>query len=145
MGIKKSEEFEVNFLQVIKRTFATNLTSKGQSSVGTETLTALVNKVANIATGKKWASGVKTSSSGRLTYSGLTFRPKLIVAYSSSDNTYLLYEEYSGSPNYINYVSMRASNDSNYFPLSDAIITSTSFDVRVRSTIGYSYSWWAFE
>lgn len=50
MAIKQAEEFEVNFVQNIKRSLAAFLTSKGQSSVGTETLTALVNKVASIAT-----------------------------------------------------------------------------------------------
>ena len=43
--------------QTIKNTLATNLTNKGQSSVGTEALTALVNKVTSIQTGLKLTAG----------------------------------------------------------------------------------------
>lgn len=57
MGIKKIEEFEVNFIQDIKRLLASNLTTKGQASVATETLTALVNKVANVETTLKLTVG----------------------------------------------------------------------------------------
>lgn len=80
--------------QTIKNTLATNLTAKGQSSTGTETLTALVNKVANVATGKKFATGAVsrdstftnfTTGSGAfqsnqpsVTVSGLSFMPSLV-------------------------------------------------------------------
>ena len=43
--------------QTIKNMLATNLTAKGQSSTGTETLTALVDKVASIQTGLKLSVG----------------------------------------------------------------------------------------
>jgi len=44
-------------IQTLKNTFASNLTSKGQSSSGSDTLNNLINKVANIKTEKKWAEG----------------------------------------------------------------------------------------
>lgn len=71
--------------QTIKDTLASNLTAKGQSSVGTETLLALVNKVPLISTGKKIATGtypsftipsklaIRTISTG--------FKPKYFMAY----------------------------------------------------------------
>ena len=43
--------------QTIKNTLATNLMNKGQSASGAETLTSLINKVAGISTGKKFATG----------------------------------------------------------------------------------------
>lgn len=66
--------------QTIKDTFATNLTNKGQTSTGAETLTALVAKIPNINTGKRYVKGSSTSSSGGVvSVSGLAFRPKVII------------------------------------------------------------------
>lgn len=62
--------------QTIKNTLATNLTAKGQSSVGTETLTALANKVSNIVTGKTFATG--TVFTNTVTGS-MSFNPSAIV------------------------------------------------------------------
>lgn len=66
--------------QTIKTSLASKLTAKGQSSVGTETLTALVNKVSSISTGKKTASGRVTNSwdSSTISLSGIGFRPTII-------------------------------------------------------------------
>lgn len=69
--------------QTIKNTLATNLTSKGQSSAGTETLQALVDKVGLINTGKRFASGT-VMANGSPSYpqtriSGLSFSPNLII------------------------------------------------------------------
>lgn len=55
-----------NKTQTIKNTLATNLTAKGQSSTGTETLTALAGKVANI-TQNPFASYSITSKAGNTT------------------------------------------------------------------------------
>ena len=52
--------------QTIKNTLATNLTAKGQSSTGTETLTALAGKVASI-TQNPFASYSVTSKAGNTT------------------------------------------------------------------------------
>lgn len=59
--------------QTVKNTLATNLTAKGQSSLGTETLTALVNKVANVETGKKLPSINPTGLSFGNTTSAVDF------------------------------------------------------------------------
>src|SRR5690606_26096168 len=64
--------------QTIKNTLATNLSNKGQSASGTETLTSLVNKVANVNTGKRFATGL-TSGPGSITVSGLEFRPRTVL------------------------------------------------------------------
>lgn len=65
--------------QTLKDTLATNLTNKGQTASGTETLQSLINKVANISTGKKWAAGSGFGSGfgngSSFTVSGLSFRP----------------------------------------------------------------------
>lgn len=72
--------------QTLKNTMATNLSAKGQTSVGTESLNSLINKIPNISTGKKWASGqipVKTVPLGETLnnpISGLDFLPSVIVA-----------------------------------------------------------------
>lgn len=81
--------------QTLKNNMATNLTNKGQSSVGTEGLDNLISKIANINTGKKWASGTSTSSSSLyfeyagttalynspyIEVSGLDFEPSMIIA-----------------------------------------------------------------
>lgn len=66
--------------QTIKNTLATNLTSKGQSSVGTDTLTNLVNKVASINVGKRNTTGsITKGSADTYTVSGLPFRPSIVV------------------------------------------------------------------
>lgn len=66
--------------QTIKTSLASKLTAKGQSSVGTETLTALVDKVASISTGKRLAIGSVSVTWGvdGFTVSGLAFRPNKI-------------------------------------------------------------------
>lgn len=78
----------------IKNTLATNLTNKGQSASASDTLANLVAKVANVTTGKKWASG---SLSFGMIYNtmpvaqrtknvtGLAFKPNLIYLYNLSN------------------------------------------------------------
>lgn len=80
MAITKGEQFEVNFSEDIKRVLAANLTAKGQSSVGTETLTALVKKVANVETGVKVVRGQATIGANTNTaITGLPFDPNFVV------------------------------------------------------------------
>ncbi len=74
-------------IQTDKNTLATNLTNKGQTSAGAETLAALVSKVVNINTGRKWASGTAistqiTSYVVGIAVSGLGFKPNIIICYS---------------------------------------------------------------
>ena len=93
--------------QTIKDTLASNLSAKGQTASGTETLTSLVNKVANVNTGRKYANGTATTGTPTLqfqflestnlkyldhiTVSGLTFRPSKVtlVKYENNANVYI--------------------------------------------------------
>ncbi|WP_420768764.1 hypothetical protein ACNR9V_03290 [Parageobacillus thermoglucosidasius] len=87
MGMKSLEQYRADFIDVIKRTMATNLTNKGTSASATESLQSLVDKIANVNTGKKWASGTFTSSGNSITISGLSFRPSLVLVYVSTADT----------------------------------------------------------
>lgn len=70
--------------QTIKNDLATNLTAKGQTSVGTETLDALVDKVALVNTGKLYATGTFSSASAwnTLTINTLDFQPNRVIIRS---------------------------------------------------------------
>lgn len=75
--------------QTIKNTLATNLTAKGQSSAGTETLTALVNKIANIQVGGRFAKGTQSikftefggAEFNNLKIRNLAFKPSVVYTY----------------------------------------------------------------
>uniref|UniRef100_A0A7U3YCV5 Uncharacterized protein n=1 Tax=Geobacillus sp. (strain Y4.1MC1) TaxID=581103 RepID=A0A7U3YCV5_GEOS0 len=85
MGMKSLEQYRADFIDVIKRTMATNLTNKGVSASTTESLKALADKIANVNTGKKWASGTVTSdSSGKFQVTGLSFTPSFFIAIGDS-------------------------------------------------------------
>jgi len=77
-----------NHIQNAKNTMATNLTGKGVSASGTEALQALADKIANISTGKKWASGTTTSDSGYVSVTGLDFTPSLMILKYTSGGDY---------------------------------------------------------
>lgn len=71
--------------QTIKNTLASNLSAKGQSAIGTETLTSLVNKVPLINTGKNYRTGTVTSNaSGTIIITGVPFKPKMVRWYVNS-------------------------------------------------------------
>ncbi|WP_058713178.1 hypothetical protein [Exiguobacterium indicum] len=145
MGIKKAEEFEVNFVQDLKRLLASYLSTKGQPSVGTETLTALVNKVANIYTGKKFATGTTTTgseisfaksasgtqTSSTVTVTGLTFLPSFIIIKGVTNNdTHAIYDaRFSSTYAISNTFSKTASTSGGIsFRLqSPAVVNATSF------------------
>lgn len=152
--------------QTIKNTLATNLTEKGQASTGAETLTALVAKVSNVATGKKWASGTVTSSSsnegfyrgdGYMSYipsvvvTGLTFKPTTIYLISIYQNRVVLYREgYDGfmsrTAKVFTYSSAGFNGWTENFNAgtSPAYVNATSFKLPapIQNT---SYSWIAYE
>lgn len=84
-----------NKIQTMKNTFASNLTAKGQSSSGSDTLNNLINKIVNINTGKKWATGNININAeygyGTVTVSNLSFKPSYIITYvnyPASDDDY---------------------------------------------------------
>ncbi|MBN8200476.1 hypothetical protein [Bacillus sp. NTK034] len=73
-------------IQNSKNTLATNLTNKGQVSSGTESLTSLVGKVANVNTGKRFASGsVTVNNNDKFTVNGLSFKPSYVLVYSGGE------------------------------------------------------------
>lgn len=77
-------------IQTLKNTFASNLTSKGQSSSGSDTLNNLINKIANISTGKKSAFGVNYPISYKeFSISGLDFKPSIVVGVCNANNLFL--------------------------------------------------------
>lgn len=80
-------------IQTQKTNLATNLTSKGQSSTDTETLKALVDKVANITIGKQFASGSVSGqnvpNNGTYVVSGLAFIPKIIITSTHLNPGYI--------------------------------------------------------
>ncbi|ABS41935.1 phage tail protein [Clostridium botulinum] len=82
-------------IQTLKNTFATNLTAKQQVSNGSESLLNLINKVANINTGKKYAKGelkeVEFTENFIISY--LDFKPSIILI-SGWENR---------SPNYVDF------------------------------------------
>ncbi len=82
-------------IQTLKNTFATNLTAKEQPSAGNETLLNLINKVANINVGKKYAKGELTEVEFTENYiiSYLDFKPSIILI-SGWENR---------SPNYVDF------------------------------------------
>lgn len=74
----------IGILQTIKNTLASNLTAKGQSSVGTEALMGLVNKIPDISTGVKYAEGTITiTNAGENYVRGLAFKPRIGVFYKN--------------------------------------------------------------
>ncbi|MBR2756539.1 MAG: tail fiber protein [Exiguobacterium sp.] len=144
--------------QTIKNTLATNLTNKGQSSTGTETLTALANKVANVSTGKKVASGSGWSSSNTVTnitgtdgssyyfeVSGLDFQPDLVLIWNSSG--YLTVAKRSSSL-YSSYKVLVLDNalnpgKSSFYLSGDFYMNYGGFRVAARAN--KSYYWIAYE
>ncbi|RXM59381.1 phage tail protein, partial [Clostridium tetani] len=70
--------------QTLKNTMASNLSSKKVSARGTESLSNLINKVKNIDTGLKYATGTyhidTQANTPKIEVSNLSFKPKLIFA-----------------------------------------------------------------
>jgi hypothetical protein len=79
-------------IQTAKNTMATNLTAKGTPASGTDTLINLANLIANVNTGKKWASGNFVYTSGSdITINNLNFTPSLVfVSFSDTNNVFYI-------------------------------------------------------
>jgi len=121
--------------QTVKNTLATNLTAKGQPTVGTESLTALANKVASVNTGKKWASGSGLSvSGGELSIRTLAFRPNFIIANGTSNNSFAIYK---------NGYCMTGATGQNPV-VSSGTMYADGFDISTVFGAG-TYDWIAFE
>ncbi|ASN68302.1 putative tail fiber protein [uncultured Caudovirales phage] len=75
-------------IQTLKNTFASNLTSKGQSSSGSDTLNNLINKIVNINTGRKWATGTQRSTTdSALEIQGLNFEPTIVIVINAWESS----------------------------------------------------------
>lgn len=70
-------------IQNAKNKAAMNLTAKGTSAVGTETLDALVTKIVSVSTGKKIASGITAAVGTSFNITGLGFAPSKVMYYMS--------------------------------------------------------------
>jgi hypothetical protein len=78
-----------NHIQNAKNKGATNLTNKGVSASGTESLDSLMSKIANVNTGKKWASGTTINSNlnNGISIRGLSFAPSIFIIYTTEYNS----------------------------------------------------------
>lgn len=108
-----------NDIQTQKNNLASNLTAKGQSSVGTETLAELVAKVANVITGIKRASGTTTIGEYGISITGLGFHPKVVILEWHDINNgcyvYGLYSEYTNNNcMYYYYLAAKLTPNNNY-------------------------------
>lgn len=157
-----------------KSNLATNLTNKGQSASASETLAALIAKVANINTGKKWATGTLTSGSQLLPFTlasnltvanlvpiecqGLAFRPSVVIAWYLGRIYLLLPEEIeAGSVGSTGRVVVSTLNNS-YSPFStqsalfkldgtSAYVSGNGFRIptSITNTAGFAIKYYAFE
>ncbi len=137
--------------QTIKNDLATNLSAKGQSSLGTETLDALVDKVTSISTSKQKADGsfAKTFISADETFvisNNLSFAPRhIIVKFISNGKTvYSVYDLDST-------VTIISINETNTKIINNAAwssilaVTGSGFSLNVKGFSGLSTTiyWYA--
>lgn len=147
--------------QILKNTLATNLTAKGQASVGTEPLADLVSKVVNVSTGKKTASGSGTASASYLSFltdtgsnnscyatvTGLTFNPgKIIITFKDGTlfkSAILSSSKIKGATNSLT----RIIGSGAAFQLTgNAYVNSTSFQIPLGTTsASVAFDWEAVE
>lgn len=74
-------------IQNAKNKGATNLTAKGTAATGTESLDALMSKIADVSPGKKYRSGVTSVSSVACVVRGLDFAPTMVLVFIQSSST----------------------------------------------------------
>jgi hypothetical protein len=136
--------------QTLKNTLATNLTAKGQSSVGTDSLSNLINKVASISTGKKYANGTVVSSSGtwNISVTGLSFKPTSIIVSGGTSGTHstanVIYKEDFFFP-YGNAVKLRSDNSiTQSIPSTYMSVASNGFTITTGDA-NATYKWIAIE
>ena len=144
-------------LQTGKNTLASNLTAKGTSASGTETLAALAAKVANVNTGKRFATGNYITSGSTILFAdggtgsypaatinvtGLAFKPSTIVIYDQYGYAATSYSEPLVSTSGYKLGFLRNKGD---FRLGfGAYINESSFLLPAPST-NTSYKWVAYE
>ncbi|RAP29170.1 hypothetical protein C2W64_04117 [Brevibacillus laterosporus] len=96
--------------QNAKNILATNISGKGGSATGTDSLHSLANKVASLSV-NRWATGtvaIPGSSSflNTITINGLLFVPTMLIALTSTEPT-------SINPNFHGYMNIYAYSDTN--------------------------------
>ncbi|GAA0122263.1 hypothetical protein UT300018_15790 [Clostridium faecium] len=137
-------------IQTMKNTFASNLTAKGQSSSGSDTLNNLINKIPNINTGKKWATGTQISTNNySLEIRGLNFEPSIGIVWRNYGATRIYFkgikgESTSGSETIYDNV------DLNYWSgkWSQTRLTTSGYGYCIFNEIGtsgYEHTWLAIE
>lgn len=134
--------------QTIKNDLATNLTAKGQSSVGTETLAALVAKVANVNTGKKWATGTFTTDGTKaFNVNNLTFKPAIVVIKqnvapnSQMGNIVFANIKKYGTPSYNTLVDTTNGT----MDVANISVSANGFSGTTAGPGGYTFTWIAIE
>jgi len=152
-------------LQNAKNTMATNLTAKGVSAVGSESLSSLAAKINSLPTSgaKRWANGANTTGSSLMTFTklpssselavylevtGLTFKPSVIIVTSDNPNyryaevvyyTDLKYESTTG-------IVFTRTNDNVFAVTGNAYINATGFRIPASGlTTNTPARWIAFE
>lgn len=144
-------------IQNAKNKGAANLTAKGTAANGSESLDVLMGKIANVSTGKKFATGTVKSSyfesnftrkSGvvitnySINVKGLAFKPSVIIAYLESDDSFILYKE-NFDPDFSTIVG------SEFFKsISPLRVNETEFFLPAgyaTSQREAQYTWWAYE
>lgn len=152
------------YLPSVKKQLADAITGKGQTASGSDTFAQLATAIGNINAGKKWASGTTTSSSTTLNFSlytgtenmnasyyisvtGLTFKPSMIIAFSTTDSrdkvTVVLPESFA-SDDTIYRISVKNTNG-RYGVTGNASITDTSFLIPTGNTVSIPVKWIAIE
>jgi hypothetical protein len=147
-------------IQNRKNELATNLSAKGQASVGTETLDALVDKVALVNTGKKFASGTVTSSASQLSYTwadgsgtnyayvtvtGLLFQPSYILLKDASHDRSTVYDARFVDTHKITIGTNRSTNLYKTVQIqANAYVNATSFRLPVGA-LSTQFEWVAYE
>lgn len=135
-------------IQNAKSKGAANLTAKGTIASDTESLDSLMSKIANVNTGKKWASGTITLTSNNYnSISGLTFKPSIIVLYHLTTGYYYTF---IGTPDRgFNTMTMWMGGFDNYNSnitgISDKSVTVNNDGITFYSRSNATFNWVAFE
>ncbi|WP_461612621.1 hypothetical protein [Clostridium sp. Marseille-QA1073] len=138
-------------IQTMKSAFASNLTAKGQSSSGSDTLNNLINKIPNINIGKKWASG-RIEKNQTI---NLTFSPKYIVlAYYMNETEYNYYSIESYLYGFFPFcikssgkVNIGSGGESSVMGSNDLTVSGNSFSIKINTGSWHNpiYSYLALE
>lgn len=148
IDVNERNEILLNGLGILKNNLKNNLISKDVSALDSDSFSTLINKINDIPTGKKWASGIfGENASGRLfTVSNLAFEPSVVICIYKKQN----YTQYVGANVYTPILEFKGyRNNSNYsaMPSSAITIESNGFTVSLDMTISaeFDHVWYAFE